>query len=128
MDDERKARFVAWLVINRENCKPNNKTIDTYAENIRRIEKRITADFEIAIRGEEQIMINLDELDRDEMLRLYRWFEYTKEDVLAGRPPRQHIRDFRLNKIGSTDGYRNSINIYSRFRGHGDLHNRQRRN
>ncbi len=119
MDIARQNAFRDWL-INVEEYDPNDETVPTYVGNIRRVEERITANFEIAVRGEEQIMINLDELDRNGMLRLYRWFEYTAEDARAG-PPRQHIIDFGLNEVDSTDGYRNSINIYSVFRRLGTL-------
>ncbi len=126
MDDARQNAFTDWL-IDVEEYDPNDETVPTYVGNIRRVEERITANFEIAVRGEEQIMINLDTLDRNGMLRLYRWFEYTAEDARAGPPP-EHIRAFRLNAIGSTDSYKNSINLYAVFRGLGELHNRQRRN
>ncbi len=118
----REQEFIRWLQGRESGCTASHKTITTvYAENIGRIERRITDNFEMAIRGQQQTMINLDALEKDDLIRLYHWFEYSKEDELACRPPRQHIRTFGLNKNGSTEAYQTSINWYSVFRGLGNL-------
>ncbi len=123
MDNARKAIFRTHLEAHRKlnGRRLPRKTITTYVGNIKRVEERITAIFEIATRGVQQEMINLDRLDRDGFIRLYRWFEYTARDENNGIPSPQHLVEFGLNRSNSVRGYRNSIRHYSVLRGHNNL-------
>ncbi len=103
MNNNRRAKFKAWLITQQVNGIPNNQTIRTYVGNIALFEKRLRVDFDLAGRiGRQEI---------------YASFKHTNE-CKENRHPNQNYMDFAVNPSEDTlTAYRNSIQYYRKFCG-----------